>query len=174
MNKLTKTVIILLVFSGITFAQTSEELKASALRDAKITSEATLKFDFETVFKYTYPSIIKMMGGYETGMELIKSTFDKMKNEGFEFEKADIISVSDIVFEQDEYRCYIEGFNQMKINNMRIKAKSYMLGIYNPEKEIWCFLEAKQLKNPAMADMILPDFKTELNIPDDEMTTEQL
>ncbi|RED48978.1 hypothetical protein [Seonamhaeicola aphaedonensis] len=136
MNKLTKTVIILLVFSGITFAQTSEELKASALRDAKITSEATLKFDFETVFKHTYPPIIEIMVGYETGMEFIKSTFDKMKSEGFEFENADIISVSDIVFEQDEYRCYIEGFNQMKINNMLIKAKSYMLGIYNPEKEI--------------------------------------
>lgn len=174
MNKLTKTAVILLMFSRITFAQTTEELKASALRDAKITTEATLKFDFETVFKHTYPTVIDMMGGHEAGIALLKSTFDNMKTEGFEYEKADIINVSDIVFEQDEYRSCIESYNQMKIGAMRIKAKSYLLGIYNSEKEIWYFLEAKQLKNPAMADMILPDFKTELNIPDDEMTTEQL
>ncbi|WP_406685303.1 hypothetical protein N1F78_06150 [Seonamhaeicola sp. MEBiC1930] len=174
MNKL-RTLVILLLISGITFAQTKEELKESALRDAKITSEATLKYDFETVFKHTYPSILELMGGKEAGIELMKKTFDDMKtSQGFVFEKADIISVSGIVFEQDQYRCYIEGFNQMKINNMRVKAKSYMLGIYSLENEIWYFLEAKQLKNPAMADMILPDFTTSLEIPDDEMTTEQL
>ncbi len=175
MNKLHSRFLMLLIFcSGISFAQSTEELKASALRDAKITSEATLKMDFETVFKHTYPSIIELMGGKEKGIELLKTTFATMETQGFVFEKADILGVSDIVFEQEKHRCYIEGFNQMKINGMRIKSKSYLLGIYNSEDKIWYFIEAKQLKNQAMLDMVLPNFETSLVIPEDDMQTEKI
>ncbi|WP_248724573.1 hypothetical protein [Seonamhaeicola sp. ML3] len=173
MNKF-KTFLILLLISGMSFAQSNEQLKEAALRDAKLITEATLKYDFRTIFTYTYPSVIEMMGGKEAAAQMLESTFDKMKSEGFEFESAEIISASDVVFENDEYRCYIESFIQMKMPNMRIKTKSYSLGIYNSEDEIWQFIEAKQLKNPAMADLVLPDFTTSLEIPDDEMTTEQL
>ena len=176
MNKLSFKLITLFVFclSASVFSQTNEELKASALRDAKATSKATLEMDFETVFKHTYPSIIEVMGGKESGLKLLKDTFDGMKTQGFVFEKADIISVSDIVFEQDEYRCYVEGYNQMTMSGMRIKATSYLLGIYNKEKEVWYFIEAKQMSNKAMMDKVLPGFETSLEIPEGSTTTEQI
>ncbi len=169
-----KILMLLLLCSNIFFSQTNEELKEWALRDAKITSEATLKMDFETVFKHTYPSILTIMGGKEKAMNLVKATFTSMKEQGFVFEKADILSVSDVVFENNEYRCYIEGYNQMKMNGMRIKSESYLLGIYSNDKKIWYFLEAKKLKDKALLDKVLPNFKTNLKIPDDVMTTEQL
>ena len=60
MNKITLSLLMLLLFcSSITFSQSKEELKESALRDAKITCAATLKMDFETVLKHTYPPIFK-------------------------------------------------------------------------------------------------------------------
>ncbi len=165
---------LLLISSSISFAQDKNQLKEFALRDAKITSEATLNKDFETVLKYTHPGVLKLMGGKEKGLEMIKSIFDGMLSQGFVFEKADVINASEIVFEQDEYRCYIEGLNQMAMNGMRIKSQSYLLGIYNASEKIWCFLEAKQLKNKAMLDMVLPNFETSLVIPDDIVTTEQI
>lgn len=165
---------LLISVGSISFAQNKETLKASALRDAKITSEATLNLDFETVFKHTYPSIIDVMGGKEKALELLKTAFDTMKSQGLVFEKAEVKQVSDIVFEDEQYRCYVEGFNQMKMRNLRIKSKSYLLGIYNADEDIWYFLEAEKLKNEALINMILPNFKTSLNIPDDEMTTEEI
>lgn len=175
MNKpLTIYLMLLLISSSISFAQDHSELKEFALRDAKITSKATLNKDFETVLKHTHPGVLKLMGGKEKGLEMIKSIFDGMLSQGFVFEKADVIDTSEIVFEQDEYRCYIEGLNQMAMSGMRIKSKSYLLGVYNPSEKIWYFLEAKQLKNKAMLDMVLPNFETSLVIPDDEMTTEQI
>lgn len=173
MNKL-KTLVILLMISGISFAQTKEELKNAALRDANQVTKATLKFDFRTIFKYTFPAVIDMMGGKEAAAEMLVSSFDKMKSEGFEFEKADVISVSDVVFENNEYRCFVESFIQIKMANMRVKTKSYTLGVYNADDKLWQFIEAKQLKNPALADQILPNFETSLEIPEDEMTTEQI
>ena len=165
---------LLLFCSSISFAQSTEELKESALRDAKIASQATLKMDFEKVLDYTYPSILELMGGKEKAIELLNSTFNTMKESGFVFEKSDILEVSDVVFEDDQYRCYIEGFNQMIMSGKRMKSKSYLFGIYNSEAKFWYFMEAKQLKNEAMMNLVFPNFKTSLEIPDDEMTTEDI
>ncbi len=43
---------LLLFCSSISFAQSKSELKEYALRDTKITSQATLKIDFDTVLNY--------------------------------------------------------------------------------------------------------------------------
>ncbi|WP_246040897.1 hypothetical protein [Flavivirga rizhaonensis] len=175
MNKTISTALMLLLFCGsISFAQSTEELKASALRDAKIASQATLKMDFDKLLDYTYPSILELMGGKEKAIDLLKSTFDSMKEDGFVFEKAEILGVSDVVFEDDQYRCYVEGFNQMIVSDKRIKSKSYLFGIYNSEAKFWYFMEAKQLKNEAMMDLVFPNFKTSLKVPEDEMTTEEI
>ena len=89
----------------ISFSQTKE----GALRDARITAKATMDSDFKTVLKYTLPSIVEMMGGEENALNTIKMTFDSMKSEGVVIENSNVISVSDIVKEQDQYRCYVQN-----------------------------------------------------------------
>ncbi|MDD7885964.1 hypothetical protein [Flavivirga sp. 57AJ16] len=175
MNKITSTVLMLLLFcSSISFAQSTEVLKASALRDAKSICQATLKMNFDKALDYSHPGFLKMMGGKEKAIELLNSTFNTMKESGFIFEKSDVLGVSDVVLEDDEYRCYVEAFNQVIMDGKRIKTKSYLFGIYNAETKLWCFIDIKQLKNEAMMNQVLPNFKTSLKIPDDEMTTEDL
>lgn len=171
MNKFKKTMFVLIMALSISaFAQTKED----ALKDAETTSKATLEMDFKTVLKHTLPKVVELMGGEDAALTLLKNTFDGMKTQGFVFEKADINGVSEIVEEQGQYRCVIEGFNQMKMSGQRIKSKSYLLGIYNDVDKYWWFIEAKQLKNEAMLDMVLPNFETSLNIPEDDMQMEPI
>ena len=171
MTKFKKLMLLVLVISSVSvFSQTKED----ALKDAKTTSKATLEMDFKTVLKHTLPKVLDMMGGEEAALTLLESTFEGMKTQGFAFEKADIIGVSEIVEEQGQHRCVIEGFNQMKMSGQRIKSKSYLLGIYNETDGFWWFVEAKQLKNKAMVDMVLPNFETSLDIPDDDVQVEQI
>lgn len=171
MNKLKKIILLVTIASSISvFSQTKE----NALKDANITSEATLEMDFETVLKHTLPKVIDLMGGKDAALTLLKSTFESMKTQGFVFEKADILSVSEIVKEQDQYRCVIEGYNQMKMSSQRIKSKSYLLGIYNEADGFWWFMEAKQLKNKAMLDQVIPNFATSLEIPEDDVEVEPI
>ncbi|GAA4245490.1 hypothetical protein [Winogradskyella damuponensis] len=171
MNKLKKLMLLVLIATSVNvFSQT----KADALKDAKTTSKATLDMDFETLLNYTLPSVLDMMGGKDAAMQVLKTTFDGMKAQGFVFEKADIISVSEIVKEQDQFRCVVEGYNQMKMSEQRISSKSYLLGIYNETGKHWWFIEAKQLKNKALADNILPNFETALDIPEDDVKVEKL
>ncbi len=152
------------------FSQT----KTEALKDAKTTSKATLEMDFETVLKHTLPSVLDMMGGKDAALKVIESTFEGMKAQGFVFEKADINGVSEIVKEQGQFRCVVEGYNQMVMSGQRISSKSYLLGIYNEADNYWWFIEAKQFKNDALKDQILPNFETALEIPEDEMKVEPI
>jgi len=170
-NNLKNTFICLLITASFNlFAQT----KTDALRDAQLTSTASLKMDFETVLKFTLPSVLDMMGGKEAALKVISSTFEGMKSQGFVFEKADINGVSNIVKEQGQFRCVVEGYNQMIMSNQRISSKSYLLGIYNETDKHWWFIEAKQLKNEALTNQILLNFETALEIPDDDLKVEPI
>lgn len=171
MNKLKKLLLLVLIAISVNaFSQT----KADALKDAKITSKATLEMDFETLLQYTLPSVIDMMGGKNAALKVLTTTFEGMKAQGFVFEKADINNVSDIVEEQGQFRCVVEGYNQMKMSEQRLSSKSYLLGIYNDVDKHWWYIEAKQLKNKALADKILPNFETKLIIPEDEVKAEAI
>jgi hypothetical protein len=171
MNKLKRFILFVMVAScASVFSQTKED----ALKDAKTTSTATLEMDFETVLDHTLPKVIDLMGGKEAALTLLKSTFNSMQTQGFVFEKADIVSASEIVKEQGQYRCVIEGYNQMKMSSQRIKSKSYLLGIYNEADGFWWFIEAKQLKNKAMLDQVIPNFETSLEIPEDDVEVESI
>ncbi len=171
MNKFKKIGLLVMLASCVSvFSQTKED----ALKDAKTTSKATLEMDFETVLDHTLPTVLDLMGGKEAALTLLKSTFESMQTQGFVFEKADILSVSEIVKEQGQYRCVIEGYNQMKMSSQRIKSKSYLLGIYNEADGFWWFIEAKQLKNKEILDQVIPNFETSLEIPEDDVEAEAI
>lgn len=130
--------------------------------------------DFNTVLKYTLPSVVELMGGKDNALNQIKSQFNKMVADGFVFEKADVIGVADFVYEHGQYRCIIETLNQMKMPNIKITSKSFLFGVYDDDEKSWFFVEAKQLKNSEIRDLVLPDFKTSMEIPDDEIKTQPI
>lgn len=164
----------LIFFSGFNYAQDNTALKEMALRDAKFASEATLNKDYKNVLKHTHPNVLELMGGKEKAFELVKSTFESINAQGIAFEKAEVIGVSDVVFEQNEYRCLVKGFNQMKTPGMRIKSTSYLLGFYNAEEKIWYFIEADKMNSKAVSEALFPGFETSLIIPDDTMESEEI
>ena len=168
MNKLS-----IIIFSFFFCFSAVSQTKEEALRDAKLTSKATLNFDFKTVIKHTYPPVLKLMGGKENAISVIKNTFDTMKKQGFKFEKSEVISVSNIVKEQNQYRCFVKNKNQMVMAGQRIKSESYLLGVFNHKDKFWYFIEAKQLTNPQITK-VLPNFKTDLVIPQGKMSSEKI
>ncbi len=130
--------------------------------------------DFETVLKYTHPTIIENSGGKEVLLETITKAFKGLEAQGFVFEKAEVVDVSNIIKENREYHCLVQNSNQMKVTGTRIKSKSYLFGFYDAKKQQWYFLEAEQLKNKALIDKFFTEFKTSINIPEDETITESI
>ncbi|MEM6721492.1 MAG: hypothetical protein AAF611_19355 [Bacteroidota bacterium] len=168
------TVFLFVLLAAQVFSQDMKVLKKSALRDSNAACKATLNEDFKTLLTYTHPNIIKAAGGTEIMEEFLKSTFDQMKAAGFKYEIAETKSVSDIVKEQDEYRCYVENYNVMVMNDKRITATSYMMGFYNETTKKWTFVEAQEMKGTGNVIAYFPDFKTSMVIPENTMKTEDI
>lgn len=169
-----KLLIVLFITYSFSFSQ-NEELKVSATRDAKIAADATLNENYDLLLKHTFIEVIEIMGGAENAKKTITAAMNSMKQQGFVFEKAEVISVSDIVTEEGQYRCYIENNNVMKMgDSLRIRSKSFLLGVYSEKEKIWRFIEAEKLNNIAMVAKILPNFRTSLQIPKDEMKMEKI
>ena len=170
-----KITFLLLIFCATNvFSQDMKALKASAMRDAKAATDATLKLDFKKLLIYTHPSILEAAGGADVMEEYLKTTFSQMQANGFVYEKVETKSVSDVVKEQGEYRCYVENYNQMKMKDKRIISTSYMLGFYNETAKKWTFVEAKEMKATGAIIAYFPDFKTSLAIPENTMKMEDI
>ncbi|WP_046755277.1 hypothetical protein [Kordia jejudonensis] len=171
-----KITFLLFVFCATStmYAQDMDAMKKSAMRDAQAACDATLKEDFKTLLTYTHPNILKAAGGAEVMEEYLISTFNQMKAGGFAYQVAETKAVSDIVKEQGEYRCYVENYNVMTMNDKRIISTSYMLGFYNETTKKWSFVEAKEMKPNGTIISYFPDFKTSLKIPENVMKTEDI
>lgn len=166
--------ILILLFLGIGFttsAQTEDELKALAIAQAKIACEATENSDYETLFDYTMPEVLELMGGRESALGMMAETMKNMESQGFSITSSEVIEMTGFAFEQDQYRCVIKNKVVVKMNpEQSAQAISHMFGIYDPELNRWYFIEGTQLNNEAVIGMILPDLKTALNVPPDERT----
>ena len=136
-----KITFLLFIFCATqVFSQDLKKLKESAMRDSQAACKATLNEDFKTLLTFTHPNIINAAGGAEVMEEFLVSTFNQMKAGGFKYEIAETKSVSDVVKEQGEYRCYVENYNVMTMNDKRITSTSYMIGFYDESKKKWTFV----------------------------------
>ncbi|MEP2936544.1 MAG: hypothetical protein ABJM06_10930 [Gilvibacter sp.] len=154
-------------------AQTEQELKDLAMAQAKITSDATVAGDFSTVLDYTLPTVLDMMGGKDGALETVTTAMDGMKQQGFEITKSEVVEMVGFAEEEGEYRCVIQNNVVLNHPDYTINSTSYIFGVYNPEASQWYFIEGSQLKNEALAQMVIPGFKTALEIPDDVRETQQ-
>lgn len=158
-------IFLLLLTTSSVYAQSRE----SALKDAKITAQATLEKDFKTVLDYTHPNILEVSGGVDVMLPQIEAMFVKMEEDGFKFIKAEVLSVSDVVREQGEYRCYVANLNVMEMNGQTFKSNSYLFGFFPEGSDHWVFVEAEKMKNPITVQTFFPDFKTSIDIPKDSI-----
>ena len=163
--------LLFLVLGFTTSAQTEDELKALAIYQAKIACEATENSDYETLFDYTMPEVLELMGGRQNALTMMRDTMKNMESNGVSITSSEVIEMTGFAFEQDQYRCVIKNKVVVRMSpEQSTQSISHMFGIYNPELNRWYFIEGAQLNNEAVIGMILPDLKTALNIPPDERT----
>ena len=161
---------LLLLTLIITFnvnGQSIRDLKKTALRDAKIVSNASLKEDTPTLLKFTHPEIIKKYGRVKT-MEIIDDVFGMMKAQNIYILSSNVNTVDNIVKEKGEYRCIVSNTIKMDLNGREMTVKSSLFGFYNKKQQSWSFIESSKLLNDPETMEIFPNFKTAIDIPDDE------
>lgn len=159
--------LIAFLVSGSLFSQNIKDLKKSAIRDAKVVSEASIKQDTRTLIKYTHPKIIQKHGKLKT-MEIIDDVFGMMGAQNIKILSSKINEIGEIKKEKGEYRCLVTNTIKMDLNGRKVTVNSSLFGFYNKQTKIWSFIESSKLFNDPETQEIFPDFKTSIIIPEDE------
>jgi hypothetical protein len=160
--KKTYYIFILLIFSNYTFSQNQFSSKIKS--DCEIMISAIKNNDYNKILDYTYPKIIEIGGGRQKLSSLMKSTIDKMKNEGYVFENQIIDEPQNIYVAGKELHCIIPKKTIMKTPKGKIQATYYYLGISKNGGGKWYFIETHML-NDENIKLIFSNFNYDLKIP---------
>lgn len=163
-----RCVVILLLFFNISlFSQNINQLKKTALRDAKIVAKAALQQDTETLLQYTHPRILEKLG-YVGTRQLLDDAFGMMNAQHIKIENSNIDEVGEIKKENKEYRSIIKNTIEMNFGDRKVLVKSSLIGFYNSKRKSWAFIESNKLSNDPDIQSLFPDFKTDMVIPEDK------
>jgi hypothetical protein len=157
-----KYLYVLLILSNYAFSQ--NQFSSKIINDCEIMISAMKNNDYNKILDYTYPKIIEIGGGREKLSSLMKTTFDKMKDEGYIFENQILDEPQKIYIASKELHCIIPKKTIMKTPKGRIQATYYYLGISKNGGEKWYFIETHML-NEENIKLIFPNFNSALKIP---------
>ncbi|RKR83025.1 hypothetical protein BDD43_3225 [Mucilaginibacter gracilis] len=164
------TSIILLFITGLTFAQ-SKPYKATAAqtaalkKQAEACADAMMKQNFKQLAVYTYPPLIKAMGGADKMATKLTATAAQMQSQGIAFKSITIGDVKDIVKSKNDLYSIVQDILQISMNGTLITSSSYLLAYSSNNGLRWYFVDTVPLKNQNIKKLF-PTYPDGLVIPD--------
>ncbi|EHQ30542.1 hypothetical protein [Mucilaginibacter paludis] len=142
-----------------TVAQTSALKKQAQDCAATITQQ-----NYKQLAYYTYPPIIKAMGGADKMVEKLTVTMAQMQTYGVVFKSATVGNINDITKSGPDLYSVVQDILQMANNGSTITASSYVLAISHNNGIRWYFVDTAPLKNQNLKKMF-PTYPPGLVIP---------
>ena len=152
----------------ISFLLASCGVQYTAKKQARILVEAIKTANYEVTVKYTHSSVIQMVGGKESFIEILKSGTQEMKAMGNSYESIKLGKPSRTVNAGNELHCLIPEKIKMNLKDGKILSKSYLLAASKDQGKNWTFIETAILTSDNITS-ILPNYNKELVIPEKEV-----
>jgi hypothetical protein len=131
---------IILVLVKVSYCQSNQidKFKENIKSEAQIMANYLVKKDFDNFVKYMYPPIIKMAGGKDKILEVLKAGLST----GTELVGVEISNPSDTVVVNNEIQCTLEQMVELSVKGGKLKAKSSLIGISMDNGKKWFFIDA--------------------------------
>ena len=154
-----KQLFFLLLISTVTFAQQPAVIK----KQAEQMGNALLQRDYKTFVTFTYPTVVKEMGGAEKMAGSIRKQMEDMQK------SATILSItygqpSTVISEGKELQCTVPQEMIIKTAQGKIKSTSTLLAFSSDKGEHWHFVDAGD-RDIATVRTTLPNASKKLVIP---------
>jgi hypothetical protein len=155
--------ILILVLSAFSsFAQID---KKAIKTQAEQTAEALMKDDYETMLKFTYPTVVDMIGGRDKFITVVKQGKDGLAQQGITIMQVTMGEPGETVKAGDEIHCLVPQTLILKLENGKLKSESHLLAISNDQGKNWYFVDTAQLTADNIK-IILPNFNNDLKLPE--------
>lgn len=145
--------------AGAQVKNAATNLKAQAIK----IGAAFLKGDYTTFAAFTYPGIIKLMGGTDKFKEVLAKSIHEMKSQGISFSKVTFDEPSKIVKQGKEWQATIKQHLELKLPKEKLLSTSMLIAISTDNGNNWTFIDVSK-KDAATLRKAFPNISPQLNI----------
>lgn len=138
---------------------------ASKLKfDANEMGAAFIKGDFDTFVKYTYPLVIKSMGGETKLKEIFENTLKEMQQQKMSFSKITFEEPSEIILSGNESQATIAQHSVINYAKGRLVSTTTLIAISIDSGNNWTFIDTSN-KDIILLRKALPNLSHLIYIP---------
>lgn len=133
---------IIIFLSNTSYSQSNQidTFKENIKSEAQIMGNYLVKKDFDKFLIYMYPPIIKMIGGKDKVLEMLKAGLSN----GSELIGVEISNPSDTVLINNEIQCTLEQIVELSVKGGKLRARGTLIGISMNNGKKWFFIDASE------------------------------
>lgn len=158
--------IIIVLLSSLLFSL-SVKAQDNVKKEAEKMGAALLKKDYGTFVNYTYPDVIRQMGGKQKMARSIAQQMEGMEKEGNKIISLSFSAPSAILKEGKELQCTISQTMEIKIPAGKISTTSSLIAISTDNGAHWYFVDAGDRDINAIRSS-MPNVSSRLALPKPE------
>jgi hypothetical protein len=151
--------LVLLAFSSFTASAQSQALKEQVSQ----MGNALIRKDYKTFVSFSYPSIVKQMGGSEKMAATIAGQMKGMEDNGQQIVSFSYGEPTPMVKAGKELQSTIQQQMTVKVKQGKIAAKSTLIAISQDNGQHWYFVDAGE-RDLATIRQSLPNISKSLRI----------
>jgi hypothetical protein len=155
-----------LLFCLSIFTQASSQVKdapQNLKQQASKMGVAFIKGDYKTFASYTYPSVVKMMGGAGKMVDVLKKITTNMKNEGVSFDNTVFDEPSKIEISGKELQATIKQHTEIITPQGILISTSTLIAISTDNGSNWSFVDTSN-KDMATIRKVIPGLSKSIYI----------
>ncbi len=130
-------------------------------------TKAFAKRDWSTIADYTHPNVVKMMGGKEGMIEIVKAGMKDIPDTSIKK-----IGIGKIVALKGN-QCVIEQEMLMHLQGVSVSSTTYLVGESFDNGKNWRFFDASNVGTMELKQ-IMPNYDSSLSIPTPKRSVKQL
>jgi len=157
------TFLFCIAFVLITFAQSKDATQNMKAQAGKMAS-AFLKDDYKTFARYTYPLIVKAMGGADKMADVLSKGRAGMKAQGAIISNITFDEPSKIIKAGKELQATIPQHTEIKLTQGRLLNTSTLIAISEDNGANWTFIDTSN-KDRQTLNKVLPNLSPSIVIP---------
>jgi len=167
-------VALLMIVASVNLQAQSESYKPTTTQTAALKRQADdmaalmMQHNYKQMAYYTYPPIVKAMGGPDKMAEKVSQMMDEMQTRGMALKSTTIGNIGDIVKSGTHLYSVIQQILQISNGGSVITGSSYLLAISSDNGKRWYFVDTAPFKHQNIKQMF-PDYPPGLVIPESHM-----
>lgn len=130
-------------------------------------TKAFAKRDWSTIAEYTHPNVVKMMGGKEGMIEIVKAGMKDIPDTAIKK-----IGIGKIIGLKGN-QCVIEQEMLMHLQGVSVSSVTYLVGESFDNGKNWRFFDASSVSGTELKQ-IMPNYDSSLTIPTPKRSVKQL